>query len=252
MGNSIRIIRIKNEAVFTMIRKDGFLLITSLLVAAVCIAGCTFSFGTPAPTPVPTTIATAPPTPTQEPTTAPPVVTSVQTSSIPTTTQPTTLVILHESGMLTTKTYKTYDFKTLMGFKFLYPKDKFRIRIKSDQPVLGYAVSTLQAGQLEALIPRYQSYIKGGIDWGLLEPVMVIEKATDTTREFTLEETMPLTYVVDGRWMGYENVYANTGPFRYEITIEKTGGPTKQSFDFAGYDTNASVASKTLPTPDIY
>ena len=52
--------------------------------------------------------------------------------------------------------------------------------------------------------------------------------------------------------MGYESVYDNTGPFTYEITIVKTGGPTKQSFDFAGYDTNASiVTSKTLQTVSI-
>jgi hypothetical protein len=73
---------------------------------------------------------------------------------------------------------------------------------------------------------------------------MVMEKATDSTREFTLEDPGPLTYVVDGRWMGYESVYDNTGPFSYEITIVKTGGPTKQSFDFAGYDSNSSIASK--------
>ena len=157
-------------------------------------------------------------------------------------------MILHETGILTTKTYKTYDFKTLMGYKFLYPKDKFRITIKSQQPVLGYALSTERAGQLQALIPRYQSYIKGGIDWGLIEPLMVVDKATDTTKEFTLEYTGPLTYVVDGRWMGYESVYDSTGPFTYEITIVKTGGPTKQSFDFAGYESNAVITSKTLET----
>jgi hypothetical protein len=136
-----------------------------------------------------------------------------------------------------------------MGYKFLYPKDKFRITIKSEQPVLGYALSTERAGQLAALIPRYQSYIKGGIDWGLIEPVMVIEKATDTTKEFTLADTMPLTYVVDGRWMGYESVYTNTGPFKYEITIVKTGGPTTQDFDFAGYDINSSISSRVAETP---
>jgi hypothetical protein len=122
-----------------------------------------------------------------------------------------------------------------MGFKFLYPKDKFKITIKSEQPVLGYALSTERAGQLTGLIPRYQPYIKGGIDWGLIEPVMVMEKATDTTQEFTLEDTGPYTYVVDGRWMGYESDYDNIGPFKYEITIVKTGGPTKQDFDFTGY-----------------
>jgi hypothetical protein len=233
----------KKEAVLHMIRNKSLILIAVLLMAAVCIAGCTFNVGTPAPTTVPTTIPTVQPAPTAEPTTIP-VTTTIVTTVVTTAPVSTEKVVLHETGMMTTKTYKTYDFKTLMGYKFLYPKDKFRITIKSEQPVLGYALSTLQAGQLTALIPRYQSYIKGGIDWGLIEPVMVIEKATDTTKEFTLTETMPLTYVIDGRWMGYESDYANTGPFKYELTIVKTGGPTKQSFDFAGYDANGSISSR--------
>jgi hypothetical protein len=228
-----------------MIMRKSLLLLAVLLVAAVCIAGCSVNVGTPTPTNAPTTIQTVPPTTTTEPTTVPVTTTIVTTAA---TTAPTEIVILHETGILTTKTYKTYDFKTLMGYKFLYPKDKFRITIKSQQPVLGYALSTERAGQLQALIPRYQSYIKGGIDWGLIEPLMVIEKATDTTKEFTLEYTGPLTYVVDGRWMGYESVYDSTGPFIYEITIVKTGGPTKQSFDFAGYESNAVITSKTLET----
>jgi len=228
-----------------MMRKETLLLVTGLVMAAVCIAGCTFNAGTPPATPAQTAIQTIPPTvATPVPTTIPP----ATAAPITVTTKVTTseIVVLRESGTLTTKTYKTYDFKTLMGYKFLYPKDKFRITIKSEQPVLGYALSTLQSGQLTALIPRYQSYIKGGIDWGLIEPVMIIEKATDTTKEFTLTDTMPLTYVVDGRWMGYENEYSNTGPFKYEITIVKTGGPTKQSFDFAGYESNESISSRKL------
>jgi len=228
-----------------MIMRKSLLLLAVLLVAAVCIAGCSVNVGTPTPTTAPTTVQTVPPTTTTEPTTVPVTTTIVTTAA---TTAPTEIVILHETGILTTKTYKTYDFKTLMGYKFLYPKDKFRITIKSQQPVLGYALSTEQAGQLQALIPRYQSYIKGGIDWGLIEPLMVVDKATDTTKEFTLEYTGPLTYVVDGRWMGYESVYDSTGPFTYEITIVKTGGPTKQSFDFAGYENNAVITSKTLET----
>ena len=230
-----------------MIRKKSLLLAVVLLVAAVCIAGCTVNLGTPTPTTtIPTTIQTVPPTTTTEPTTVPVTTTIVKTTA---TTAPTEIVVLHETGILTTKDYKTFDFKTLMGYKFLYPKDKFRITIKSEQPVLGYALSTERAGQLAALIPRYQSYVKGGIDWGLIEPVMVIEKATDTTKEFTLADTMPLTYVVDGRWMGYESVYTNTGPFKYEITIVKTGGPTIQDFDFAGYDINSSISSRVAETP---
>jgi hypothetical protein len=225
-----------------MIRKKSLLLVGVLLVATVCIAGCSMNFGGPAPTPVPTPVQTVPPAATSEATTAPVTTTIVTTAA---TTAPTEIQVLHETGTLTTKTYKTYDFKTQMGYKFLYPKDKFRITIKSEQPVLGYALSTLQSGQLAALIPRYQSYIKGGIDWGLIEHYMVIEKATDTTKEFTLTDTMPLTYVVDGRWMGYESDYANTGPFKYEITIVKTGGPTQQNFDFAGLQSEKTLVSRT-------
>jgi hypothetical protein len=229
-----------------MIRKNSLLLVAVLLVAAVCIAGCSVNLGGPTPTPVPTAVQTVPPT-TAAPTTAPVTTTIVTTAA---TTAPTEVQVLHETGTLTTKTYKTYDFKTLMGYKFLYPKDKFRITIKSEQPVLGYALSTLQAGQLTALIPRYQSYIKGGIDWGLIEHFMVIEKATDTTKEFTLTDTMPLTYVVDGRWMSYESDYSNTGPFKYEITIVKTGGPTQQNFDFAGLQNEKTLVSRTKE-PDL-
>ena len=51
-----------------MIRKNFLVLVTILLMAAVCIAGCSFNLGTPTPTTVPTTIQTVPPAPTAEPT----------------------------------------------------------------------------------------------------------------------------------------------------------------------------------------
>ena len=182
--------------------KRYLLPLTILLMTAICFAGCTVNVGGPAPTPAPTTVQTVPPTITAEPTTAA-VTTTVFTTTTAGTTAPIEKEVLHEKGTLTTKTYVTYDFKTLMGYKFLYPKDKFRITIKSEKPILGYALNTERAGQLQGsqLIPRYQTYIKGGIDWGLITPYMVMEKATDSTKEFTLTDVGPLTYVVDGRWM---------------------------------------------------
>jgi hypothetical protein len=48
----------------------------------------------------------------------------------------------------------------------------------------------------------------------------------------TKGEVHPLTYVVDGRWMSYDPAFDNVQTFSYEITITKTGGPTRQSFDF--------------------
>jgi hypothetical protein len=194
---------------------------------------------------MPTTVQTVPPATTVVQTTVPVTTTIVTTAA---TTAPTEVQVLHETGTLTTKTYKTYDFKTLMGYKFLYPNDKFRITIKSEKPVLGYAVTTEQAGELQGsqLIPRYQTYIKGGIDWGLISPVMVMEKATDSTKEFTLTDVGALTYVVDGRWMSYDSTYDGTPPFTYEITIVKTGGPTEQSFDFQNFENETTLVSKTL------
>ncbi len=226
-------------------RKRALVIVAVLLMAAVCITGCTVNVGTPTPTTtIPTTIQTIPPTITTEPPTVP-VVTTVLTTKA--TTAPTEKEVLREKGIMTTKSYMTYDFKTLMGFKFLYPKDKFRITIRSEKPVLGYAVNTEQAGQLQGsqLIPQYKSYIKGGIDWGLIDPVMVMDKATDSTKEFTLQDVRPLTYVIDGRWMGYDSNYANTGPFNYEIIIVKTGGPTQQNFEFTGYENSSALVSKT-------
>jgi hypothetical protein len=214
-----------------MVGKISLYLGMFFLVSFVFITGCTSSSNAPAaPTTTPTTIQTMPPT-TIEQTTLP-----ITTSSVVTTS--TTAVsegkqVLHDTGVISATSFKSYDFKTLMGFKFLYPKDTFRITIKSEKPVLGYAMNTEQARQLQGsqLIPRYQAFTKG-VDWGLIEPSMVLEKATDTTKEFTVENVGPLTYVVDGRWMSYDSAYDTIQPFSYEITIVKTGGPTQQNFNF--------------------
>jgi hypothetical protein len=220
------------------------------LIVTMVIAGCA-SPSAPAPvqTPAPTTVIQTTPQTTTEATTVPVTTTGV-------TAQPTEAVvekeILHDTGILTTKTYKTYDFKG-MGFKFIYPGDKFRITIKAEKPVLGYALNTEQAGGLQGsqLIPHYESY-STKVQWGLIDPSFVLEKATNSTGEFiygdyveyrydgdkyvamnkTTGEVHPLTYVVDGRWMSYDPVYDNVQTFTYEITITKTGGPTEQSFDF--------------------
>jgi hypothetical protein len=160
-----------------------------------------------------------------------PAATSTAVTSTPAMTS-TEKEILHEKGMLTTTTFQVYDFKTL-GYKFLYPNDKFRITLKSEKPVLGYAVNSEQALQLQGstLVPHYESYSKN-VQWGLVKSSMVLEKATDVTREFTVEEVGPLSYVVDGRWMSFEPIYDGTPPFSYELIITKISGPTAQNFNF--------------------
>ena len=208
---------------------------TVFLLAAIFVAGCA-SPSAPAPvqTPPPTTMAptslSTTVTATPQDTIAPSAPATTVTSAPPTTS--TEKEILHEKGMLTTTTFQTYDFKAL-GYKFLYPKDKFRITLKSEKPVIGYAVNSEQAGQLvgSLLVPHYESQSKD-IQWGLIKASMVLEKATDVTKEFTVEDVGPISYVVDGRWMSFEPIYDGTPPFNYELTITKISGPTAQSFNF--------------------
>jgi hypothetical protein len=225
-----------------------------LLFAAIFIAGCTSPSGSaPAQTILPTTVQTLLPTTVMET----PLVTGAITIKTTTVTSTPTQAsvekeILHEKGMLDTTTFKTYDFKD-MGYKFLYPNDKFRITLKSEKPVLGYAVNTEQAAQLQGsqLIPHYESY-STKIQWGLIDPSFVLEKATNSTGEFiygdyveyrsdgdkyiamnkTKGEVHPLTYVVDGRWMSFDPVYDGTPPFSYELIITRISGPTTQNFNF--------------------
>ena len=246
----ITVIRLKQKGFDYMIDNKTPIWIGVCLIVTMVIAGCA-STSTPAPVQTPATttaIQTILPT-TIEATTVP-------ITTLVVTPKPAEAVvekeILHDTGILSTKTYKTYDFKD-MGFKFIYPGDKFRITIKAEKPVLGYALNTEQATGLQGsqLIPHYESYSKK-VQWGLIDPSFVLEKATDSTGEFiygdyieyryedgkniamnkTKGEVHPLTYVVDGRWMSYDPVYDNVQTFSYEITITKTGGPTKQSFDF--------------------
>jgi len=224
--------------------------ICACLIVTVVIAGCASpSASVPVQTSAPATVIQTIPPATSQVTTVP-ITTIVVTT--PTAEPVVEKEILHDTGTLSTKTYKTYDFKD-MGFKFIYPGDKFRVTIKAEKPVLGYALNTEQATGLEGsqLIPHYESYSKK-VQWGLIDPSFVLEKATNSTGEFiygdyieyrfddgkyvamnkTKGEVHPLTYVVDARWMSYDPVYDNVQTFTYEITITKTGGPTTQSFNF--------------------
>jgi hypothetical protein len=136
------------------------------------------------------------------------------------------MVILNEGGMLTKNTYKTYDFKN-MGIEFVHPKERYKVTVKSDKPVLAYAVNSEQGLQLEALVPHYESYSEK-IQWGLIDPFMVMGKVSDSTQEFTIDDIRRATYVVDGRWMNFDDTYASSAePFRFTITITKINTPTR-------------------------
>lgn len=210
-----------------MINRNNFVVIIVLLLITAFIGGCTSQSGSSNPqTAVPATIQTAvPTTATTLQTTAEPVDTT-RAAPKPTET-PADKELLHDKDMLTVTTYKTYNFRD-MGYKFVNPGDRFRITIKSDYPVIGYAMNTEQASGLAGsqLIPHYESH-SAKVQWGLITPYMVLEKATDSSKEFTFENVEPLTYVVDARWMNDDNIYHSTPPFRYEITITNVYNPNQ-------------------------
>ena len=189
-----------------------------LLIAAACIAGCTSQPATPATGTLAATTSQTVVQTTAIPQTAIP---SESTRSATQTTVQEDKVVLHEKGMLTTKSYKTFDFKD-EGIEFVHPDERYTVTVKSEKPVLAYAVNTEQALQLQGLVPRYESY-SDKIQWGLVNPLMVMGKVTDSTQEFTIDEVGRVTYVVDGRWMNFDSRYSSsTEPFSFEITIIKT------------------------------
>ena len=130
-------------------------------------------------------------------------------------------VIFSESGTISPKTYKTYEFRT-MGEPLQEMGTKYTIIIKADKPVLGYAVTTYQADQLAGnlMTPNYVTH-SDKIQWGLIEPSMVMEKVTDDTKTFTVDKEAFYSYVIDGRWMQSVDEYADTEPFGYTLTIMK-------------------------------
>lgn len=101
------------------------------------------------------------------------------------------------------------------GYKLVYPKDTFKITILSEKPVPGNAMNTEQSDDTgfpaDSPVP---TYMKEGIAWGFINPEMVMEKATDSAKEFILAGVRPLTLLLtDAGWL--HGVYDMTPPFTY-------------------------------------
>ncbi|MEI7856797.1 MAG: hypothetical protein WCH85_04760 [Methanomicrobiales archaeon] len=201
-----------------------------LLAMAVMFSGCTSPQSAAATPP-----ATQPATPVTVITTIPP--TAVVTTPVAAITEKTPEVtktatraevetlLLTTKGMISPTEFKTYDFKA-MGDQFSKIGVKYRITLKSDKPVFGYAVTATQASELQGntMIPVEDSSADK-IQWGLITPYMSLGKVTDETKTFTVETIAPYVYVVDARWMESDENYVKTPPFNYELTITKITSP---------------------------
>ncbi|MCX6689781.1 MAG: hypothetical protein NTZ39_08875 [Methanoregula sp.] len=113
-----------------------------------------------------------------------------------------------------------------MGDEFSQIGVVYKITITADNTVLGYAVTNDQVATLQAneMTPHYVSS-SDKVQWGLLNPYMVMEKATNTTKSFTVDKIAPYVYVLDGRWMASDIKYNTTPAVNYEITITKIYNP---------------------------
>lgn len=198
--------------------KTALLCMGIFLCVLLCTAGCMSTQAPPA-APAPATATTVTEIQTTAPPSTPEPAATVITAAKATTKSGT--VIFTTSDMISPSTFKTYDFRT-MGEPLQKLGTSYTIIIKAEKPVLGYAVTTYQADQLkgDTMTPKYVSH-SNKIQWGLIEPYMVMEKATDETRTFSVEKEAFFSYVIDGRWMQSVDEYASTGPFEYTLTITK-------------------------------
>ena len=199
-------------------------IVLATIVVFIALAGCTSPPGTTPPanqTPVPTTIQTPAPA-----TTAPVVTTTVKATVTAVKTETyVEEVILHQTGILSPTSFQTFNLQTTKD-QFSQIGTKYKVTIKADKPVIGYAVTTAQSDVLQGneFTPQYVPYSEN-IQWGLLTPYMAMGKVTDGTKTFTVDKIAPYVYVVDGRWMGFDDSYKSTPPFNYEITITKIYNP---------------------------
>ncbi|MFA4877780.1 MAG: hypothetical protein WC586_10225 [Methanoregula sp.] len=190
---------------------------TAALVLLTVLSGCTSQQpATPAPT---TTIQTPPPVTTVSVTTA-----ATAAPSVSFTTQETKAVkiLLRTKGNITPQSFKTFDFSSL-GEEFSKVGVDYKIDLKADKPLLGYAVTTTQAAQLRSneLTPTILAGSSDKINWGLITPNMVLDKVTDGSQTFTITAETPYVYVIDGRYLATGNATKDNVPINYDLTITK-------------------------------
>lgn len=195
-----------------------------VLAAAVAFTGCTTQQAAPA-TPVPSVSAPAESAPATPAITAAPAAEKTEKTAEVTKEEikkTSEKVILNTKGLISPGEHKTFDFKS-MGDEFSKIGEKYTITLKSDKPVIGYAVTTTQADELQGneMTPSYDSS-SDKIQWGLTTPYMSFGRVTDSTKTFTVETEHQYVYVIDARWMKNDNDYKDLPAFNYELVIAKT------------------------------
>lgn len=130
-------------------------------------------------------------------------------------------ILLDETCSLTIREYKEYPFSD-MGYDFLYEGDKFQVSIRSEKPVIVYVVGYMDAIRIQASdnIPHYDEGV-GKLQWGNVQPVFFWERVSDRIGTFTITDVGRYSFVIDPRWMTYDDNWKTKRPFTYELRITK-------------------------------
>ncbi len=172
-----------------------------------------------------TSMVTEIPTPTVLDTTTPvTAATTLPTVTIVTTATPrpeSGRILVDETYSLTIDEYKEYKFSDF-GYDFLYEGDRFQFSITSEKPVTVYVVGYMDSIRIQASdnTPHYEEG-DTRLQWGNVKPAFYWERVTDRIAAFTIKDVGSYSFVVDPRWMTYDERWATKRPFTYKLRITR-------------------------------
>lgn len=183
-----------------------------VMVSAVLAAGCT------APSSVPVTMTETTGTPVQ--TAGPPAATTTPAPEI--LPAPVTTIATPEPPSSTKEMY--YDTVTIpmerkqyelvhfedIGYPYLYPGEKYIVRITSDHAIFAYVIPTVNVPYLTASggVPVYDKGTRT-YEYGQLTPVMKMEDVFEDGADFTVKNIGKYTLVLDTRLSERDYHYEN-------------------------------------------
>ena len=138
------------------------------------------------------------------------------------TTQPESgKILIEDSYSLTISEYKEYKFSDV-GYDFLYKGDKFQFSITSEKPVIVYIVGYMDSIRIQASdgTPHYEVG-DPKLQWGNVKPAFYWERVTDKIATFEIKEVGRYSFVVDPRWMTYDEDWVTKRPFSYTLRITR-------------------------------
>jgi hypothetical protein len=130
-------------------------------------------------------------------------------------------ILVDESYSLSINEYREYKFSDL-GYAFLYEGDRFQFSITSEKPVMVYIVGYMDSIRIQASdgTPHYEVG-NPNLQWGNVKPAFYWERVTDKIATFRITEVGKYSFVVDPRWMTYDEDWKTRRSFSYKLRITR-------------------------------